>query len=589
MNFGGKRNKRDNELQVVGRIQLNESVRPNARLPGHGQRQSSSRVPGSEITRENKIFAIDFASYLANKGPNHNITVTGQAGSGKTQLIYWLVDQMVDYKKIIFSYKDSDEFNRLGYPVLFLKKYSPDVFSDPEAFTQAWLVAFGVEREGITASAIEPVVRDIVKNCRNWQEFLDEVEKRIKRNQRNYILLGTLNDIRAKLDSVYNERIFSYDLPEEVVIDFSQLNESAFTFFAEYLLRSLYNKIRDGTREGTMLFVDEGHLFLKSRRTIVKELAAVIRSRGAFLLATQKLTDLVNIRGNAGIQFTFRLTEMDDLQAARSLSQEFQWIVQRLYPYEFVDLAQYASENGIYIFRLNNPRPELYDVNEWKPDGMSEEAGVVVKEADMEGPDRANLTMEQVVLEQLSEPRNAQEIAKKITEKTGEDVNTVRFDITATNGPIDRLMRQGKITSFKLDYVKFVNNRAYVAETEATYYCMAGTYDAHDFVVSMVAAILTRKGTDCRVMFRGESYPDIIAGKISVEIEMGDKRGENLEKVKKRIEDQKKNGYSVIIVTPSQDLKSKYREIEEVSILTPKELWQLNLSGEEHAQREKKV
>ena len=160
-------------------------------------------------------------------------------------------------------------------------------------------------------------------------------------------------------------------------------------------------------------------------------------------------------------------------------------------------------------------------------------------------------------------------------------MNTIRFDIKATNGPIDRLMRQGKITSFKLDYVKFVNNRAYVADTEATYYCMAGTYDAHDFVVSMVAAILTRKGIDCRVMHHGESVPDIIAGRVAIEVETKDKRGENFEKVRRRIEREKQDGYTVLVIVPSQDLRSKYQGIDGISILTPRELWQAELSDKE--------
>jgi predicted AAA+ superfamily ATPase len=142
-------------------------------------------------------------------------------------------------------------------------------------------------------------------------------------------------------------------------------------------------------------------------------------------------------------------------------------------------------------------------------------------------------------------------------------------------------MRQGKITSFKLDYVKFVNNRAYVADNEATYYCMAGTYDTHDFVVSMVAAILTRKGTDCRVMHHGESVPDIIAGRVAIEVETKDKRGENFEKVRRRIEREKQDGYTVLVIVPSQDLRSKYQGIDGISILTPRELWQAELSDKE--------
>ena len=194
------------------------------------------------------------------------------------------------------------------------------------------------------------------------------------------------------------------------------------------------------------------------------------------------------------------------------------------------------------------------------------------------GPDSTILELEKEVFEQLAQPRNAQEIAKRIAEKTGEDVNTVRFRITATNGAIDRLMRQGKISSLKLDFVKFVNNRTYFADTEATYYFRTGTYDFHDFVVSMVASILTHRGIDCRVMHHGESVPDIIAGKMAIEVETTDKRGENFEKVRRRIEREKQDGYTVMVIVSSQDLKSKYQGIDGVSIFTPRELWQTDLS-----------
>ena len=64
-------------------------------------------------------------------------------------------------------------------------------------------------------------------------------------------------------------------------------------------------------------------------------------------------------------------------------------------------------------------------------------------------------------------------------------------------------------------------------------------------------------------------------------MERTDKRGENFEKVRMRIEREKQDGYTVLVIVPSQDLKSKYQGIDEISILTPRELWETELSDKE--------
>ena len=129
---------------------------------------------GREIIRIDVIPRIvDFnEDLLILKGHNKNIAVIGMAGSGKTELTYFIISQMKQYHKIIFQYKNSDRYRELGYPVLFLKHYSPDVFRDKEAFTQAWITAFAVENRGITASRIEPIIREIVEKVKNWQEMI---------------------------------------------------------------------------------------------------------------------------------------------------------------------------------------------------------------------------------------------------------------------------------------------------------------------------------------------------------------------------------------------------------------------------------
>ena len=250
---------------------------------------------------------------LIQKGSNKNIAIIGMAGSGKTELTYYIISQMKEYHKIIFQYKNTDRYRELGYPVLFLKKYSPDVFRDKEAFTQAWVTAFSVENRGITASQVIPLIRNAVNKCSNWKEFKAEIEQELKENE-GTITGNALADIRLKLDSVYSERQYNIEIPQSVVIDFEGLNKDAFIFYAENIMRELYEEIKRGTRDKTMIFVDEAHVFTKSGNTIIPELSAIIRSRGAFLFATQRASTIAgDIKGNAGTQFCFLQTEKEDL------------------------------------------------------------------------------------------------------------------------------------------------------------------------------------------------------------------------------------------------------------------------------------
>jgi hypothetical protein len=337
------------------------------------QYEKSDQKTGREIKR----FALyprrlDFNDdILLIKAHNKNATITGMAGSGKTELNYFIISQM-KYHKIIFQYKNSDRYRELGFPVLFLKKYSPDVFRDTEAFTQAWITAFAVENRGITASQIEPIVRDIASKSKNWQEFKAEVEVRAKKEEGS-ITGNALADILLKIRAVYAEKQYDIEIPDNIVIDFEGLNEQAFVFYAEYLLRELYEEIKTDRRTNTEIFVDEAHVFTKTDNTIIPELSAIIRSRGAFLFASQRASTIAgDIKGNAGSQFCFKQTEKEDLDEVKALSEPYHWIVQRLKPYEFCDLAQENSHEGIFIYRLINPKPEFKPIQEWKPEEQEE-------------------------------------------------------------------------------------------------------------------------------------------------------------------------------------------------------------------------
>ena len=543
-------------------------------------RRNNFPVGGYRIERKNEVYEIDWEEYLKRKGANQNVVIAGGSGYGKTTLVYWLIRGMKGYKKVIFAYKNSDEYDRLGYPVLRISSHSPNVFGDKEAFTQAWMVALGVGKQssGITASQIESTVRRIVSSCNSWEEFSSEVDK-LQKKTKSLIEKGALADIAGKMHSVFNESMWTYNLPKEICLDFSGLNEEAFTFFSEYLLRSLYREISEGRRERTQIIIDEGHKFLGSQKTIIRELAAMIRSRGSFILSTQQLHSLKGIRGNASMQFSFRLTESEDLMESRALSNEYQWILQRLYPKEFVDLGQLASENGIYIFSLKNPSLKFYDPVDWNPQEYSQEGMREPEERLSKGESMSNLQFDDMVYSMIaSSARTKYEVTKEISVRTGQSLEVLKVKVMNS---FDRIARQGRISSFRLDGVKVRYDKIYSSpKDEVLVFFRYGSYDGHDYVVAMVKKILEEKGMAPKVLdHRGERSPDIVVReqKLAIEVEMGTKFGHKIDETKQRIEGEKSEGYRVLIAVPTDDLKEKYDEISET--YTPRELWELKLES----------
>jgi hypothetical protein len=542
-----------NKLAIIGIVREREKI-------------IDGKMIGREIVRlPTYVRYVDFNDdILARKGSNKNVAIIGMAGSGKTELTYFIISQMKQYHKIIFQYKNSDRYRELGYPVLFVKHYSPNVFNDKEAFTQAWVTAFAVENRGITASQIIPLIREIVNKCSNWKEFKAGVEARLN-EEKNSITSSALSDILLKLDSVYSEEQYDIAIPENIVVDFEGINKDAFVFFAEYLLRELYEQVKNGTRKNTMIFVDEAHVFTKSGNTIIPELSAIIRSRGAFLFATQRASTIAgDIKGNAGTQFCFLQTEKEDLDEIKALSEPYHWTAQRLYPYDFMDLAQKDSHEGINIYRLINPKPDFKPVIEWKPDEKVEEDKEKDREKEIDYP--------QEIIRLLNTPANQQDLAKRFAKEYGKDVNHWKMKLKSV---LKKMVMQGAINSRSTDYVKFVNDKPYeIAGSEIFY--RKGNYDYHDWLVNVVADELFKKGFAPQVQPHGVSIPDIITDnpKIAVEVEVGTKNGYKVEETMQRIKDFEKQGYKVYVIVPNDEVREvKYKGFQ--NVYTAIELWEM--------------
>ena len=514
------------------------------------QYEKSDQKTGREIKRfELYPRRIDFNDdILSIKAHNKNVTITGMAGSGKTELNYFIISQM-KYHKIIFQYKNSDRYRELGFPVLFLKKYSPDVFRDTEAFTQAWITAFAVENRGITASQIEPIVRDIASKSKNWQEFKAEVEARAKREE-GTITGNALADILLKTRAVYADKQYNIEIPKDIVVDFEELNEQSFVFYAEYLLRELYEEIKTDERTNSMIFVDEAHAFTKTTNTIIPNLSAIIRSRGAFLFASQRASTIAgDIKGNAGSQFCFKQTEKEDLDEVKALSEPYHWIVQRLKPYEFCDLAQENSHEGIFIYRLINPKPEFKPIQEWKPEEQEEKE----KEQNKE---QVNMDIPNEIVRLLSQPANQQDLAKRFAEKFGKDQNYWKMTLKT---PLKRMHQQGEISATTTDYIKWIDDKEYPISNSIIYH-RKGDYSYHDMLVGITAEVLYRKGLMPQIQAHGLPLADILvnSNKLAIEVETGSKNGYKIEETRQRVDGFEKEGYRVYIIVPNQEVKKKY-------------------------------
>ncbi len=532
---------------------------------------------GREIVREDTYLrVVDFKKYL-NLKTNNNITISGGAGSGKTQLTYYIIDQMKDFKRIIMQFDPQDKYDRLGIPVLYLDKYAPNVFSDPNSMSEAWETAFSAD--ATTSRAIPDIVKTLALNSHNWHDFKQLLEKMISENEKgDMITIGALNAIQRQLKRVYMDNLMEYRLPESIVINFRNMDLKSFIFYVDFLLRSLHKELlRDNSlRQGTMLFIDEAKQFQNTEKPILPALMALIRKRGAMLIGTQFVSDLRGIRGNARTQFAFTTNEGADLDDITKISMPYHWAIQSLQDYEFIDLAQTDHHQQIWTMKLSNPMPEFKPIVEWKPIIENE-----TKDSKGEGSSKTankedrKIDYQKDVLEFLSQAGNISELGKRFAERYGGKEQDWKRDIKEIP---KKMVKLNEINLEIVDYVKFKNDKPIISEGTIVYFRRdENPSGLHTYLVNGTADVIFHKGiTNFQIMPSGVGTADIESEKYALEIESGLKNAIN--DIKDRITYYKKQGKETIIIVPNQETKNKYLEkYPDVKVLTLPELWEAEL------------
>ncbi len=323
---------------------------------------------------------------------NANVFTSGASGAGKSSLVRLLLRKFEGQQKVVFSFKVNDTHLRIGYPVADISELVPNPFTDTEAFVSAFAIAFPVSAIGVTASQIPSLVQELAYGSTSWKDFNRNIERRIGETK-DRVQLSALFFIQAQAKSVQLEdrgkrpHAINQAIHRgmDIVLDFSRLSDPAKAFYAELLLRGIWNELQGRTTEAkkTILYVDEAHRLTRGTfekyHSILVEMAREIRASGALWTSTQNYTDIEDrIRNQFATQFVFNTSSKSDLEALKAIDPMLSWTVSGLLKHNFVDAKSKTAHKEIEVFSFG-PESE----SDIRPASLGEFlAGVLPHEAE---------------------------------------------------------------------------------------------------------------------------------------------------------------------------------------------------------------
>ena len=306
-----------------------------------------------------KAERLDLKAYIHTKS-NRNVLITGSSGQGKSKLTRHLLGEM-PYQKLIFSFKAGEEYLKMGYSIRDISKTLPDPFSNPEAFVNAFVVAFPMGSIGIQASLIPSALDRLVKSSSSWQDLSKNIEKTLKSTKESNVR-SAVSFIKAQAPRLaYNAGGFSIG-DDTTVLDFSALNDDAKSFYAELALKQVYSEMEQRKRKDVLICVDEAHRLTTGTfgryHTILVEMSREIRDKGMLWITTQNYTDIPDsIRNQFASQFMFKSTAQNDMVALKAIEPLLAWTVSSLPNHYFVD-AQFSDIHSFIPVFYYNPMLE---------------------------------------------------------------------------------------------------------------------------------------------------------------------------------------------------------------------------------------
>jgi len=555
---------------------------------------------------------------------NENVMITGVSGTGKTTLgCYLLGCYFDDRARLAFSYKPWDSTLELpGFDVVSVAENPPSPFSDPDSFTKAYQVAFAEQSTGARAQRAMTILPEAIESSDSWGDLLQCLKER-KASIDDPVLEGALEDIISNVRVLLMKNLpessgwSSWDFESDLIVDFSGLeNDQQKNFFSEYLLRSIWNEVEEGSRRDFVLFTDEAHRVLKEwagrQVGVLDVMAREVRSLGGnLIISTQNRSDISELALNQfDSQFCFRSTSKSDLESLSQIYGGLSSLVRELSTHHFVDVRQYGMNEDVKVY--SGKFPEWLVSDEVKPSSSVSETSrkkgvkpaVKRQEDRRETPDKGRETREK--------ERETQKEASGSGSSSGDEAESsdkaVRVDKEGLENDLMRLLNErayyvselGRELEDKYDkdanrlkvdchaLLKDLTSSGAVmkADLEDRWGNRLVMYWSKEKGVSAFHKALTRK-TKATILEQGGEIEKGRAGsdltalvnnsEIGIECETGLKS--DLEKFKEDVEERVDHFDQVWIITPAKKKRKKYREsLESVKSLRFKTLKTLKSS-----------
>ena len=507
---------------------------------------------GNKVSEDPKIArtylkAMDFKGYLSYRN-NRNLLIAGRSGSGKSTLMRYVIDLFPDSTKTIFSFKAGDEYLKLGIPILRIADYAGNPFADKEAFVQSFLVTYTISNTGVVAASIPNLLRTVLADSDSWESLNETVAKAKLRERPAGITNSALSFIQQKFtDLELKSHPYNIDPTKDIVLDFSGLNESAKSFYAELYLRQTWHTIEASKPDPMkhIIIIDEAHRLLKSEATIFGEVARLIRSRGALWCGTQNYSDLPDyVRNQFAMHLLFSTKSEKDLKALKEINPLLPFLATELKDHHFTDAATRELHDAIPIYTTDIRKFKDMEENYIIPE-INESSRIDIKSKEL--PDYKEKVLEMLTEEASWPSKLARDIAKQDnTNPKMRKVAVVRaLKTLREDGSIERRLMVVGDREVMLYYKKDPS--------------MSGL---HKFMERDITKKLEAKGIAYELAKPGEDKPDIMTKDFDIEIETGLKR--DLRKLEEKLANATKKTY---IVVPSEAEKERYEKLGNATVI----------------------
>lgn len=409
---------------------------------------------------------------IAQTKENENTLVAGTSRAGKTTLVNWMLGKAPHKRKVIISFKTGDEYLFMGmeFPVVDVSRIIPDPFTDVEAFVCAFAVTFPISTVGVIASYVPVLLREVVKESKTWEQLESIVDKEVKETK-DTMKRSALGFIREHIKPLAAYGSNPMPIPEgNVVLDFGGLNEDAKTFYAELILRKLWNDLKDGRiSDRTVVAIDEAHRLSRARfekyESVLHEMARQIARWGALWVTTQNYTDIDDIiRGQFSYQYVFKTTTEADLTALGKIDGVLSWTVSSLPLHTFTDARHPEIHRNVPVlyYRSNMLLPDEEKEAEQQaslvPEGMEVEdhKGRKVYRLVVKSEPKAPQVRQKAAIEYRAEvlailkerPAHASKIGRTIAEKHGIAKDEAKLGVKEV---LQKLVNEGIVERAKFD------------------------------------------------------------------------------------------------------------------------------------------